>query len=69
MAHPLVFQIAPLAQLPEGETSWEALRALQGPSTGFSPAMPNHTGLPGFIATFAKCSSSPVPANIGRARS
>ena len=36
MAHPLVFRIAPLAQLPEGETSWTALRALQGPSTGFS---------------------------------
>ena len=36
MAHPLVFRIAPLAQLPEGQTSWTALRALQGPSTGFS---------------------------------
>ena len=36
MAHPLVFRIAPLAQLPEGETSWAALRGLHSPSTGFS---------------------------------
>ena len=36
MAHPLVFLIAPLAQLPEGETSWAALQGLQSPCTGFS---------------------------------
>ena len=36
MAHPLVFLIAPLAQLPEGETSWAALRGLPSPCTGFS---------------------------------
>ncbi|WP_415399661.1 hypothetical protein [Synechococcus sp. W4D4] len=38
MAHPLVFLIAPLALLPEGETTWADLVSIQhqGPSTGFS---------------------------------
>ena len=39
------------------------------PRTGFPPHMPNHTGLPGLIAILAKCSCSPIPANMGRARS
>ncbi len=36
IVHPLVFLIAPLAQLPKEETSWAALSAIQSPNTGFS---------------------------------